>query len=247
MNKDLTAICILIDGSTSMREIKKGVISGFNEFVETQKEVPGKAVLSMYQFSSDYYGTIPKYITPRHKHVANEFLNFKTIYHFMDLKEIKNLNNESYSPEGNTPLLDAMSRAIDEFGADLARIPEKDRPSKVIFVAMTDGEENSSRVTNNEQLLEKVKHQSEKYDWQFVFLGANIDSFSTAGQYGISMKSTSNFQYSNAGMMRAMSATSDSLTQYRSGNSLNVDLTSFSKDEQDKIDLVKPPGGAASK
>lgn len=237
-HKYLTAICILVDGSGSMESIKKGVVSGFNEFIKSQKLVKGDAVLSMHQFSSNYYGGIPNYYgrtSKRYTHEGyNEHLDYRTIYNFVDLKEVKDLTLESYVPNGNTPLLDAMSRAIDEFGESLARIPEKDRPSKVVFVTITDGEENSSTCTSKEQLLSKITHQSDKYDWNFVYLGANQDSFAEAGQYGISMKSTSNYRFSNTGVIRAMCATSDSLTNYRTGVTNKVDLTDFQKELEGK-------------
>jgi hypothetical protein len=236
MRKDLTAICILVDGSGSMEAIKDGVVSGVNEFINSQKKVKGKALLSMHQFSSGY-SAYPVYTT-RHSHKINDNLNYRTIYNFQNIKEITEMTKSSYVPNGGTPLLDAMCKAIDDFGADLARIPEEDRPSKVVFVTITDGEENSSTLYNKENLLERIKHQSAKYDWNFIYLGASQDSFAEASKYGYSMKSTSNFQYSNAGMMRAMNAVSLSTTSYRSGDTNSVDLTDFQKEEQTKIDKV---------
>ena len=234
--KNLTAIGILIDGSSSMESMKKGVISGFNEFLKTQKKVDGEATISMVQFSTGYYGATPTHILPRHKHIDYSHINYKTIYNFEDLNKAKSLNAESYIPNGGTPLIDSAVRFIDEFGAQLASIPERDRPSKVVLVIITDGEENSSVLHTKEELLAKITHQTSKYEWSFVFLGANIDSFSEAGQYGISMKSTANFQYSNEGMFRAMRAVGASTTSYRSGNTNSVDLTDFQKEEQTKID-----------
>jgi hypothetical protein len=227
--ENLTAIGILIDGSSSMESMKKGVISGFNEFLKTQKKVKGKATISMVQFSTGYYGATPNYV-PRHKHKDYGHINYRTIYNFQDLNEAKALNDESYVPNGGTPLIDSAVRFIDEFGAQLASIPEQDRPSKVVLVVITDGEENSSTVHTKEELLAKITHQTSKYNWQVVYLGANQDSFAEAGQYGISMKSTANFQATDAGMMRAYAVSSNSLASYRSGKSLDVDLTDLQKD-----------------
>jgi len=229
-NKNLTAICMVVDGSGSMSEIKKGVISGINEFIKTQNDMDGKVTFSMIQFSSNF-ASYPNLNSFRHSHqLQNENLTYNKIYNFIDLKEAKKLTNESYKPSGGTPLLDAMAKAIDEFGADLARIPEKDRPSKVVFVTITDGEENTSTVNTKESLLERIKHQSNKYDWQFVYLGANQDSFAESAQYGYSAKSTSNYNYSDKGFIRAMNAVSNSVGSYRSSVADSVDLSAYQKD-----------------
>ena len=155
MMDDLTAIMILMDGSGSMETLRTGVIDGVNKFVASQKEAKGRALFSLAQFDS-----------------VGISLRYNTIYDFRDIQEVPKLTRETYVPNGGTPLLDATSKAVKEFGAKLAAIPESHRPGKVILVIVTDGEENSSRDTTRAQVKEMLKHQQEKYNWQVVYLGS---------------------------------------------------------------------------
>ena len=88
-------------------------------------------------------------------------------------------------PRGMTALLDAVGRAINETGERLAKMDETDRPGLVVFVVMTDGEENSSKEFSKDQVKQMITHQQEKYGWHFTFLGANQDAFAEAGALGI--------------------------------------------------------------
>jgi hypothetical protein len=219
MKEDLTLIVAVIDASGSMKDIKAGVIDGFNEFMNAQKEVPGEVIFSMIQFDSGWDSTTWG------SHVDN--LRYKEIYDFRNLKEVASLTNENYQPNGGTPLIAAMDMAIDSIGAKLTAIPEKDRPSKVVFVTITDGKENSSDKNkySKTQLAHKTKHQQEKYNWKFIYLGANQDSFSEAGGIGFMAKATANYVYNYAGTKNAIMTASASISNYRIGSSVDIDLT----------------------
>lgn len=206
--KDLTAICAVIDGSSSMEVIRPGVISGFNEFLDAQKKDPGETVFSLIQFSS----------------IGLE-LTYKKLHDFRNIKEIEPLTTESYAPNGATPLLDAMGKAINEFGAQLAAIPEEYRPSKVVFLVITDGEENSSKEFSRLQIKNMTLHQENKYDWKFVYLGANQDSFAESMKIGINRHSTMNYNYSSQGVARGIMTASASISNYKSGALKDVILT----------------------
>jgi len=216
MKEDLTLIVAVIDASGSMEKIKGGIIDGFNEFIHAQKKLPGEVIFSMIQFDSGWnyntYGT------------AAENLRYKEIYDFRNLKEVEPLTDSSYTPWGGTPLIAAMTTAIDSIGAKLAAIPEKDRPSKVVFVTMTDGQENSSdkHKFSKEQLAQKTTHQQNKYNWKFIYLGANQDSFAEAGGIGFLAKATRNYEANYAGTVGAVMAASASLCSYRSGASSDI-------------------------
>ena len=218
MVNDLTAIMILMDASGSMEIIRDGVIEGVNGFVASQRGLPGHALFSLAQFDSSNYNK----------------LDYKDIYDFRDIKEVPKLTRNEYTPRGGTPLLDAAARAINNFGAKLATIPENRRPEKVVFVIVTDGEENSSKNTTREKLFAMIKHQQDKYNWQVLYLGANQDSFAESRTLGIKHNSTANYDYTSKGVMQAMAATSNSLASYRSGIANTVDL--LSRDEQESVE-----------
>lgn len=209
MKENLTVIFALVDGSGSMEVIRKGVIDGFNEFLTSQKKEPGEVIFSLVQFSRKY----------------NNDLIYNKLYDLRNIKEIEPLNEERYDPSGGTPLLDAMGRAINELGEQLAAIPEQDRPAKVVFLVITDGEENSSRNFSNEQIKSMTDKQTNVFSWQFVYLGANQDSFAEAVHLGIKRHSTMNYQHTYAGMTGVMRNLSASVGSYRSGESSNVILT----------------------
>ena len=90
-----------------------------------------------------------------------------------------------YRCDGRTALNDAVCQAIDETGKKLASMREEERPSKVLFVILTDGEENASRSFTNRDVKKRIQHQTDVYKWGFVFLGANQDAFATGQEMGI--------------------------------------------------------------
>lgn len=215
MREDLASIMILVDGSGSMSAIKQGVIEGINGFVTEQKGLPGHALFSMAQFDSGY---------------SNE-LRYNTLYDFVDIDKAQPLTDYSYIPGGGTPLLDATAKAVRDLGSKLASIPEASRPSKVILVIVTDGQENTSQDTKKEQVQAMLKHQQDVYNWQVVYLGANQDSFAEAGQMGIMRSATANYAYTSQGLNHAVMSTSASVGSYRGGHSLSVDLTDLQKED----------------
>ena len=154
----------VIDKSGSMWSKVSDVIGGFNNFIKEQKEEKqGETKVSIYMFNHDIQKT-----------VTNE-----------DIDNVELLNETNYSPGGNTALNDALGTAIDETGKFLADMDESERPSKVIVVVMTDGYENSSKEYSREQVKEKIKHQEDKYSWDFIYIGADMTDDAQAQSYGI--------------------------------------------------------------
>jgi uncharacterized protein YegL len=163
MDKALTEIIAIVDRSGSMDSIKDDAIGGFNAFLEEQqKEKVGKCLLTYVQFDHEY----------------------DVVHDGIDIKDMKPLNYTTFVPRGSTALLDAIGRTINVVGARLAKTPEEKRPGNVVVVILTDGEENASQEFRAEQIKEMVKHQSEKYDWGFIYLAQNIDAFSTGRNMG---------------------------------------------------------------
>jgi Mg-chelatase subunit ChlD len=205
--KDATHIAVLLDRSGSMADIKDETISGFNCFLEKQKAAGDNATLTLVQFDTE--GT-------------------DVVHESKPILEVPDLNHQTFQPRGGTPLLDALGQTIDSTGRALAAIPAANRPDKVVFVVITDGQENSSRHHTKTSVKEKIDHQSSKYNWQFVYLGANQDAFHEAGAVGITMANAAN--YAPARMQAAFAATAVNVAQFRrSGNAAKL---SYSEDQR---------------
>lgn len=168
MDMSRTDITLLVDRSGSMETIQSDAEGGVNAFIREQAAAPGQLLLSLVQFDDEY-----EFV---HKGVP-----IGSVPHFRLV------------PRGGTALLDAMGRAIVETGERLASMPESDRPGLVIFVVVTDGQENSSREYTRARIREMVEHQQSVYCWHFTFLGANQDAFTEAEQMGFSPAAAANF------------------------------------------------------
>ena len=186
-----TEIAFILDRSGSMQSIKAGTLEGVNAFLDQQKQendaYPVKFSLTL--FSTE--------IEVRHSSVS--------------VTEVPSLSDSTYLPDGGTALLDAIGITIDSLGKRLADTPEADRPAKVIVAIMTDGEENSSRQFSWDQISEKIKHQTEVYKWEFLFLGANQDAIATASRMNMHRKSTTNYYQQDGSAKRVLRAMSSSI------------------------------------
>ena len=160
MRTDLTDVTLVIDRSGSMQAIREDAEGGVNAFIVEQAKQPGEALLTLVQFDTEY-----------------EFVHRAA--------PIKQVPAYKLLPRGNTALLDAVGRAINETGERLAKIAEHERPGLVVFVITTDGRENSSREFSKAQVKELIERQQAKYNWHFTYLGANQDAFAEAGGIGI--------------------------------------------------------------
>lgn len=120
-------------------------------------------------------------------------------------------------PRGGTPLLDALCRAVDSTGLRLAAMTPQDRPNQVLFVIITDGEENSSREFTRKQVYDRISRQSDVYKWQFVYLGANQDAFHEAASFGIPTGNTINYAASSVGSTNVMRSLVDNTVNYTKG------------------------------
>ena len=205
--KDATHIAVLLDRSGSMGDIKDDAIGGFNCFLKEQKAAGANATLTLVQFDTE---------------------STDVVHESMPILEVPDLNHQTFQPRGGTPLLDALGQTIDNTGRALAAIPEANRPNKVVFVVITDGQENSSHRYTKASVKEKIDHQSGQYNWQFVFLGANQDAFDEAGAVGIAMGNAANF--APARMQVAFAATAANVASYRrSGNAAKL---AYSEDQR---------------
>lgn len=197
MKKSYTHLILVIDASGSMAHLQDATIEGINALVEKQKAEPGTLTTSLYTFN----------------HTVKEVMAFET------------LNRSNYCPSGSTALLDAVCMAIKGEGKVLAARREADRPDKVIVVIDTDGEENASTQYKLEDLQAMVELQKTQFNWQFVFLGANIDAFAVGSNYGFVAYSTMQYDPTANGVFEKYATVDRSLASYRSGVTSAVDLT----------------------
>jgi hypothetical protein len=202
MRPDLTDITLVIDRSGSMQSIRHDAEGGVNAFVTEQAKQPGEALLTLVQFDTEY-----------------EF-----IHRGVPVQQVPPYQLE---PRGSTALLDAVGRAILETGDRLAKMPEADRPGLVVFVIVTDGEENSSKEFSKDKVKEMITHQQDKYGWQFTFLGANQDAFAEAGGLGIHAAGVANYAMDNVQAAHAMMGQklSRMRAQRRSNEPVNNEFT----------------------
>ena len=173
-DKKLTEIICLVDRSGSMQSVADDAIGGFNAFLkEQQASKHGKCLLTYVQFDSQ---------------------GIDIVHESKPVNDVPELTRETFVPRGGTPLREAMCTIIDSTGNRFAAVAENRRPGNVVFVVITDGQENSSGREYTEELLkEKVRVQSEKYDWTFVFLAQNIDAFIAGSRIGLSNTNRKHF------------------------------------------------------
>jgi uncharacterized protein YegL len=176
MNDHLTDIAFILDRSGSMQSMVVPAIEGFNRLLRDQQQEPGSARFTLVLFDDQY--EVP--------------------YHSVPIAEVVELDTSCYVPRGSTALLDAIGRTIDELGVKLAATPEDLRPGQVIVAILTDGEENASRRFTWRDVAKRIRHQTEKYDWKFLFLGANQDAIATAAKMSIHAADAANFSMNAA-------------------------------------------------
>lgn len=201
MKQNYTHMILILDESGSMDSLQDATIEGVNSLVAKQKQDPGDFTTSLYKFN-------------------NCVSNHDTF---------TELNKMLYCPCGSTALFDAVCTAVDKEGQMLHRKPESERPDKVIVVIVTDGQENASKEFKIEDVKSRVKTQEEQYNWQFVFLGANIDAFATGSSYGITTRSTMQWTPTASGILSAYASVSESMTLYKSGVINCVDLSNVTQ------------------
>ena len=163
MKKNWTELVFILDKSGSMAGLEKDTIGGFNGMIGRQKKMEGNALVSTVLFS-----------------------NRSTVIHDrVDLRKIEPMTARDYFVGGSTALIDAIGGAIHHMGNVHKYIRQEDVPEHTVFVITTDGMENASRLYTSDQVKEMVRRQKERYGWEFLFLGANIDAVETAARFGI--------------------------------------------------------------
>jgi uncharacterized protein YegL len=171
MKKNLTEIAFILDRSGSMQTVAHAAISGFNDFLRDQQAAPGLARLTLVLFDDEYLVPVDN----------------------IPVQEVVRLNSDTYIPRNSTALLDAIGETIDRIGNRLEQTAEDDRPGKVIVPILTDGLENSSLRFTWKDIAAKIRHQTDVYQWEFLFLGANQDAIATAANLNIAARNSATY------------------------------------------------------
>ena len=188
-NPDCTLLVLVLDRSGSMISIKDDMEGGIKAFLDSQRELPGDVDVITVKFDTEYE------ISSR--------------------RPLSKVAGVTIEPRGGTALYDALGQAITTVGARLAKLPESERPGLVQFVVVTDGYENASRKYRLAQIAKMVKHQTDAYNWDFLFLGANQDAVLTAKTLGFNDGQSYTYAPTAGGVAVASAGLSNYVTNTR--------------------------------
>ena len=212
MKNNVTELVFIIDKSGSMSGMESDAIGGFNSMIERQKKLEGKTYVSTVLFSDSSV----------------------VLHDRADISDIKPMTSADYRVGGCTALMDAVGAAIRHIGTVHKYARAEDVPERTIFVITTDGMENASVHYTAEQVKEKIKRQTEKYGWEFVFLAAGIDAAAAAENIGIRRERAANYRHTSEGVERSYRVMSDVITDMRRGLSKEIKLSDYANEEEDK-------------
>ncbi len=202
---NLTHITVILDRSGSMQSIKSDIIGGFNTFLKQQKEVPGKATLTLVQFDT-----------------GNPY---EVVHNYRPLQEIPELNDRTFVPRGGTPLLDCLGRGINDLSEHINKLTNDQKPDKVFFIIITDGQENSSREFKKSDIVKLIDEKKNKDNWEFLFLSADLDAIGDARLYGINQTNVYVFNRDTKAVNKMWENLSASMSKARIDRNYKIDLS----------------------
>lgn len=177
MRTGLTEIVFILDRSGSMSGLEADTIGGFNSMIAKQKKEEGEAYVSTVLFDD----------------------RCEVLHDRVPMDKVPEMTEKEYFVRGCTALLDAVGGAIHHIATVHKYAREEDRPEKTLFVITTDGMENASRTYSYEKVQEMIKKEQEKYGWEFIFIGANIDAIQEAKKFGIREERAVNYVHDEKG------------------------------------------------
>ncbi|RLQ83850.1 vWA domain-containing protein [Planomicrobium sp. Y74] len=201
MKKEMTELVFILDKSGSMAGLEKDTIGGFNALVEKQRKLEGDVRVTTVLFNQSY----------------------ELLHDRISLKGISPLTEDDYEVGGTTALLDAIGSSIQKIGNAQKRTSEVERADKVMFVITTDGMENASCEYNYKKIHEMIGRQKQKFNWEFIFLGANIDAVATAQQFGVGEDFAVEYHADAEGTQLNYQVLSEAVASFRTGKSLDRD------------------------
>ena len=195
-----TEIVFILDRSGSMACLEADVIGGFNATITRQKKEEGKAYVTTVLFDDRY----------------------EVLHDRIDLHEVKELDATQYYVRGCTALLDAIGKTIAHIDTVHRYIRPEDVPDHTMVIINTDGMENASREFDNRMVRKMVQEHQDK-GWEFLFLGANIDSYAVAGSFGLSEKNITNYMHDRTGMHKVFEDIGEAICEMRTVGSVGAD------------------------
>ena len=201
-NPHLTHLYFLLDRSGSMNSIVEDTVGGFDAFIAEQRKTPGECRVTLAQFDDAY----------------------EEVYADRSIADVPSL---VLQPRGTTALLDSVARIVVDAGKRLAALPEDQRPGTVIVGIMTDGLENASREWSHPQVKQLIERQTNDYQWQFLYLGADQDAVEVGMSMGVGADHS--VTYGRGKVKQAMAATAASVTTYREARAAGMPAPAAAK------------------
>lgn len=192
MKKGLTELVFILDKSGSMGGLENDTIGGYNSMLSKQKEIDGECLITTVLFDN----------------------NYSLLHDRIDIRAVSPITTKEYFVGGTTALYDAVGATINKISSAQEHTAEEYRAEKVMFVIITDGEENSSREYSARQIKDKIGLMKEK-GWEFIFLGANIDAEETAGRFGIAPERAVNYHADPLGVQKNFHALNRAVSSFR--------------------------------
>lgn len=186
MKNGITEMVFILDRSGSMGGLESDTIGGFNAMIEKQKKQEGKAYVTTVLFDHE----------------------IKVLHDRVDLSEIQPMTDKDYTVRGTTALIDAIGMTIGRIKEQHKELSEDEVPEHTIFVITTDGMENASKEYSSKDVKKMIEHQKKKHNWEFLFIGANIDAVETAKHFGIDKNRAVNYKADSKGTSVLYSAVS---------------------------------------
>ncbi|MEY2193724.1 hypothetical protein AB7942_13450 [Neobacillus sp. BF23-41] len=199
MKRKVTELVFILDKSGSMAGLEADTIGGYNAMLKKQQKAEGEAIVTTVLFNHEY----------------------ELFHDRINVRGISPITEEDYQVGGTTALLDPIGFTIQKFVNVQKRTSEDERAEKVLFVITTDGMENASREFTADKIKKMVQHQKEKYGWEFLFLGANIDAISTAARFGIDEDFAVDYHADNKGTQLNYEAVNEAVVNLRSGKKID--------------------------
>jgi uncharacterized protein YegL len=199
MKRNVTELVFILDKSGSMAGLEADTIGGLNAMLMKQQKAEGEAFVTTALFNHQY----------------------ELLHDRINVRGISPITEKDYEVGGTTALLDAIGFTIQKIINVQKRTSEEERAEKVLFVITTDGMENASQEYSADKIKKMVQHQKEKYGWEFMFLGANIDAISTAARFGIDEHFAVDYHADHKGTQLNYEAVNEAVLNLRTGKKLN--------------------------
>ena len=194
MKTNSTELVFILDRSGSMGGLESDTIGGFNSMLAKQQAEPGVCRITTVLFDNEY----------------------EVLHDRIDIQAVKSITDREYNVRGSTALLDAVGKTINKIGAAQKHTADDYRAEKVLFVITTDGMENASCEFGYDKIKSMIEHQKSKYNWEFIFLGANIDAVDVANRFGVARNRAQSFHNDSEGIRLNYEMLSRTASQFRS-------------------------------